>query len=426
MKTRLFVVTDISSCQPGLREPDDAQSLIRLLHYANDFDIEGLCATSNMGHGYVCRPEIIRDIVDAYEKDFPNLSKVDPAYAQPDVLRSTIQAGEAVAGPDISVEDCVLRGKLSDAAKHLISVVDRPDVRPLWIVVWGGTADLAQALHQVQLNRSPEDYERFVSKLRILAIADQDTTGKWIREKHPKLWYWLKSRSFRGIYRGGDISTCTYEWVENNLTRAKSALARLYPNYDGGDIWSRRLGPVRGMKEGDTPSWFGLVPNGLHLPEHPELGGWGGRAVEISAKYYEDAIDADLQSPEDPDPRMSTVYRWRPDFQADFLRRVGWAEGNGEPLQAILKAPLEPVQLEVGMGESITIDAAEYMPADGLRELSWILYPESSLARSENGSKLMVSISRDSQAKITSAIIRAAYGEQPQLIRYRRVFIAVR
>ena len=40
-KERLLVLTDIGN------EPDDAQSLVRLLTYANHFDIEGLVATTS-------------------------------------------------------------------------------------------------------------------------------------------------------------------------------------------------------------------------------------------------------------------------------------------------------------------------------------------------------------------------------------------
>lgn len=424
MKPRLFVLTDITSCESGVREPDDAQTLVRLLHYANDFEIEGLCATSNMGHGYVRRPELIHKIIDAYEHDFPNLSKVDSAFMRPEALRKTVYAGEAVAGPEISVENCVLSGKLSDAARHLISVVDKADTQPLWVVVWGGTADLAQALHSVEQTRNASEYERFAAKLRILAIGDQDTTGKWIRERHPSVWYWMKTRSYRGVYRGGDVSCCSYEWVAKNLTNAKSAMARLYPNYDGGDIWRKTLGPVRGVKEGDTPSWLGLIPNGLHLPEMPELGGWGGRAVKVNARHYEDAVDADLQAPEDPDPRMSSVYRWRADFQADFLRRVKWAEGSGEPLQGVLKSAYEPVSLEVERTKTVCLDAADFMPTDGLCELSWMPYPALPDRCEIAGSKLTIELPQNGQIGHSSLIIRGAYGHGPQLIRYRRVLIS--
>ena len=48
-KPRLVVLTDISSLTAGVAEPDDGQSLIRLMLHANELDIEGLVATSNLG-----------------------------------------------------------------------------------------------------------------------------------------------------------------------------------------------------------------------------------------------------------------------------------------------------------------------------------------------------------------------------------------
>ena len=41
-KPRHFVLTDIEN------EPDDAMSMVRLLVYANHFDIEGLAATTSI------------------------------------------------------------------------------------------------------------------------------------------------------------------------------------------------------------------------------------------------------------------------------------------------------------------------------------------------------------------------------------------
>jgi hypothetical protein len=41
-KPRVFVLTDIEN------EPDDAQSMVRFLTYANQFDVEGLVATTSV------------------------------------------------------------------------------------------------------------------------------------------------------------------------------------------------------------------------------------------------------------------------------------------------------------------------------------------------------------------------------------------
>jgi adenosine/AMP kinase len=45
------VLADIRSLTPGVAELDDAQSLISLTLYANEFEIEVLIATSNLWHG---------------------------------------------------------------------------------------------------------------------------------------------------------------------------------------------------------------------------------------------------------------------------------------------------------------------------------------------------------------------------------------
>ena len=76
LKPRLVVLTDIA---PGNVEPDDHESMIRLLAYADRFEMEGLIACSgynNSGHAYpVAWLDILKSTIDAYEKDAPNLMK---------------------------------------------------------------------------------------------------------------------------------------------------------------------------------------------------------------------------------------------------------------------------------------------------------------------------------------------------------------
>src|SRR5436309_1969609 len=100
-RTRLIVLTDISSLTAGVREPDDGQSLIRLLLYANDLEIEGLIASANMGHGQVVRPELIREALAAYARVRPNLLLHDPRYPPAEKLLERVKAGQPVAGPKV-------------------------------------------------------------------------------------------------------------------------------------------------------------------------------------------------------------------------------------------------------------------------------------------------------------------------------------
>ena len=48
---------------------------------------------------------------------------------------------------------------------------------------------MAQALWEVKHNRSREEIDAFVSKLRIYTISDQDNTAPWIHRMFPNLFY---------------------------------------------------------------------------------------------------------------------------------------------------------------------------------------------------------------------------------------------
>src|SRR5690349_19032877 len=80
-------------------------------------------------------------------------------------------------------------GRMTPGAELMVRAVDRPDPRPLWVTVWGGANTLAQALWYVRETRTPEEVERFVSKLRVYTISDQDDSGPWIRREFPTIHY---------------------------------------------------------------------------------------------------------------------------------------------------------------------------------------------------------------------------------------------
>ena len=67
-RARVIVLTDITN------EPDDEQSLVRLLVYANEFDVEGLIATTSVWLRDRVSPETIVGHVEAYGQVRANLS----------------------------------------------------------------------------------------------------------------------------------------------------------------------------------------------------------------------------------------------------------------------------------------------------------------------------------------------------------------
>ncbi|MAF11221.1 hypothetical protein CMK11_12285, partial [Candidatus Poribacteria bacterium] len=177
-RPRVLVLTDITN------EPDDEQSMVRFLCYANEFDIEGLVATTSCWLRDRVAPEQITERIDAYGTVRANLSAHADGYPAADELHRLTMTGISRYGME-GVGD----GMDSDGSRRIIAAVDDPDPRPLWICVWGGVNCLAQALWTVSETRTPVEVAEFVSKLRVYTISDQDDSAPWIRREFPSLFY---------------------------------------------------------------------------------------------------------------------------------------------------------------------------------------------------------------------------------------------
>ena len=177
-KLRVLVLTDIEN------EPDDAMSMVRLMTYTHQWDVEGLVATTSTHLRDRIAPQRIRDIVNAYGKVRENLLQHEKGYPETNYLLSIIKDGYPKYGMT-----AVGKGFDSPGSDWIISVVDKQDDRPVWIPIWGGANCLAQALWKIKMTRSAEELEKFVSKIRVYTISDQDDTGPWIRKNFPSLFY---------------------------------------------------------------------------------------------------------------------------------------------------------------------------------------------------------------------------------------------
>ncbi len=360
-KPRLLVLTDIGG------DPDDQQSMVRLMVTSNEFDVEGLVATSRLQHGTDVRPDLIRDIVNGYGQVRANLLLHRPGYPTKDFLLGKVKSGNPNFGTAAvgSAHD-------TEGSNWIVSVVDQADSRPLNVSIWGGSTDLAQALWRVRNDRTAAQLDAFVAKLRVHAIGDQDNTAPWILQNFPKLWYIRdlyapdKYQSpYRGMYLGGDTSIRNAAWVSTNVRTGHGALGALYPaSAPGSD----------GVKEGDTPSWFYFLPSGLHTPSQPGWGGWGGRFSGSGPHFASDALDAVGTETS----RRATVWRWRPAFQNDFQARMDWcvkpANGANHPPAAAVAGGLSRT---VAPGAAVTLDASGSTDPDGnARSYAWWWYRE--------------------------------------------------
>jgi len=309
------VLTDIGG------DPDDQQSMIRLMLYANEFEIEGLIASASGTPGElkkeITQPHLIRQIIEAYGKVLPKLRGHADGWPEAEQLLRCVKSGNPKRG-----RANIGEGHDTEASWFLIERIDAgtPE-RPLNISIWGGQTDLAQALWRVKHDRGPEGLADFVRKFRVYDISDQDGIADWMRSEFPSMFYILskaapgrdkREGTYRGMYLTGDESLTSRQWVEKHVL-SRGPLGELYPT----KTWTAP-NPHGCLKEGDTPSWFFFLPRGGNDPNDPSKPGWGGQYQREADGWYRD-----LPRTESFDPR-TTVSRWRPEFQADFARRMSW------------------------------------------------------------------------------------------------------
>jgi len=447
-RPRVFVLTDIEN------EPDDAQSLVRFLTYSNHFDVEGLVATTSIHQRDKTAARRIREIVEAYGKVRDNLEQHEPGFPTAAHLLSVVKEGLPAYGMQ-AVGD----GKDSSGSEALVAAVGRDDPRPLWVPVWGGPNVLAQALWKVRATRTPVQLERFVARLRVYTISDQDDSGPWLRKTFPGLFYitspgvgaggayhhstWsgISGDRFSGRFGGADFSIVDNPWLDVNIRR-KGPLGAQYPHTEY-------------LMEGDTPSFLYLINNGLGNPEHPDWGSWGGRYefyMPRTQKWlldpetrpiWSDAADEVLgQDGQWHTTNKATIWRWRAACQNDFSARMDWtirpyAEANHPPVPRLGHSD----QVTVKPGDRVDLSAEGSIDPDGnALSYEWFTYLEPgtfTMSNSRTGAPLKIENFDQVKAWFVApssgvwrqgslhVILAVTDHGTPRLTRYRRVIVNV-
>jgi hypothetical protein len=432
-RPRLLVLTDIGG------DPDDQQSMIRLLVHANEFEIEGLIASASGTPGELkerlTQPQLIRELIDAYEKVLPNLSRHASGFPTADALRATVKNGNPNRG-----RAAIGEGHDTEGSRWIISCADEADARPLNITIWGGQTDLAQALWRVRKDRGEAGLKQLQSRLRVFDIDDQDRIHDWLFAEFPDVFYVLSKApkgadkrlgAYRGMYLGGDESLTSLAWLDRHVRKGHGPLGALYPPR----TWTAP-NPNSALKEGDTPSWFFFVASGLGDPAHPEWGGFGGRYLTESRGLFRDAKDT---VGEVTDAR-ATVWRWRPALQNEFAARMDWCVAddfkeanhppaavlNGDTTRGILKLTAKP-------GATVTLSSAGSTDPDKHALTSrWFIYREPSLKvdgatlSAESGTTTRVNIPTAAVGAELHVVLALTDAGEPALTRYRRAIIQVR
>ena len=288
----------IVSTDAGGSDPDDLQSLVNLLLYADAFDLEGLISSPPKDG----RAADIHRVIDVYAKDYPRLVGVSPKYPAPDLLhRMTVQGAEDPA-PEAGFS------QPTAGARHLIARANAPDPRPLHVLVWGSLTDVAQALHD-----DPSIKER----IRVYFIASWNwkmdrAAVAYVDREHPDLWMIFSDETFKGWYSGGDQSEGygNRSFVTTHVA-GHGALGNYFASLRPDDGGGQRFG-VGEIKMGDTPSFAWLLRGSSDDPTKPS---WGGSYVRRPG-YRHGWTDRRI------DPRArETVSRYRRAYLDDFAAR---------------------------------------------------------------------------------------------------------
>lgn len=450
-KHRVIILTDIEA------DPDDTQSLVRLLLYSNEIDIKSIIATTSCWLKSKVNPESIKKVIQAYSKIEANLIKHDNAFPKAETLFPLVKQGL----PEYGMLG-VGNGKDSEGSDRIIKELENNDKRPLWISVWGGANTLAQALYKIKNTKTKKEQKRLISKLRVYTISDQDDSGIWIRNNFPDLFYIVSpgddysSATWNGInifIEGINNDKISNSWLAQNIQQNHGSLGAAYPD-------------VAWVVEGDTPAFLSLILNGLNNAEHPEWGGWGGRyelykpdfsktkegssIVTIAPetrKIWTNAIDHYIpyvtneygrsvkQDTTSFNDYKVTLWRWRDDFQNDFAARMDWCtklynDANHAPV-IVLKGP---EQITVKSGQGFDLDAFDTTDPDGDNfGFLWFNYPEAGTYKklikidgTENAHNAHIIAPKVDKEVTAHFILKVTDKGVPQLSSYKRIIVTIK
>ena len=439
LKPRLVVITDIA---PADVEPDDMESMVRLMAYADRFEIEGLITSV----GWNCDPypaewaEYLKRVIDAYRKDVPNLMKrsgqkkfksiikehrqqklgywPSPEYMEYRFARGSVHGGIKSIGKDNNTAGSNL----------LIRLADSKDPRPIYVAAWGGANTLAQAIWNVKETRGEEEAKKLARKFRLFTITDQDMQYSMRMNRAYSSHMWLR-REYQDDLQfiwdeGAWQEQCELgkrHWAKHQQQiQGKGALGKEYPDYKWG-------------VEGDTPSFLYVMPNGLNDPEAPRQTSWAG--------YHERGICADSlttawTSWQEPLRSISVGYKQRfyPDELNDFCARMQWADegrGNYNPEVIVNRQKgLHPIRIKAKAGQTVRLNASKSFDPDGDKlSFNWWQQPEIGTTKVtiDQASQSVANVRIPADATGEIHIVCEVHDDGPfRLVAYRRVIITIK
>ena len=475
-KPRTIITTD--------GEIDDVDSYIRMLLYANEFNIEGLVYSSSMWHykgdgkgtKVISEMEMTKkmygektdlrwpgttwmnDLLDAYEKVYPKLSTHAKGFPTAAHLKSLVKVGninfEGEMENDTEGSDFI-KAKLLDNT-----------TQPIYLQVWGGTNTIARALKSIEdkyknTNEWQNVYKKVCDKAIIYAILDQDATyKKYVAVNWPgiKVYYnskqfWCLAYPWKSAIPKEMYHLLQGKFMGEKIINNHGPLTKMYYSYgDGqkqagddehihGDLSKIKTGQWGSfeqydfLSEGDSPAFLHLINVGLDNLANPQYGGWGGRLKQskTNPNRWEDGEEVADFNP--ITQKMDLAYpqiRWLEALQNDFAARADWCiknyiEANHPPKILVAKN-----KISVTTGQTINLKAAATDPDKNKVNIFFWQYEEAGTSPEK---VIITAILNQAQIKIPATakrgdtfhiIVEGKDNGTPSLTRYQRVVLMVK
>lgn len=316
-KPRVFVFTDINNAGG---DPDDKQSLIHLLWYADELDILGIVPDRWKGGGYAASLEGI----ETYKKDYTRFRFEGKGYPNPDLIKERVFENEQIA-----IEAFIKEAKKAGD--------------PLYVLIWGQMLTFKKALL-----KAPE----IAGNIRVLTIGTGRKYGP--RDEVPGKDCDVVNWNGPGrneIYQ--DRRFDNMWWLENNWTYNGMFMGKGPTKMFGklskfGAMGAHIKHVVRHhpwaqyFRVGDTPTVLYLIDSN-HEPTQPEIASWAGLFYkpfpETRPNYFTDhpgKIPWDYAEPcnsweyleEMYAYNKSTMLKQRPKMYKALLRKLKSLYGN--------------------------------------------------------------------------------------------------
>ncbi len=440
-KPRIIVTSD--------GEIDDECSLVRLLLYANNMEIEGIITSSSQyhwqGHKWA-GDDWYAPYYKAYSEVYQNLVLHDKEYPSPEHLESITFLGNVESEGEMD--------KKTEGSQHIVKVLlDETDDRPIWLQAWGGTNTIARALKTIE-ERHPNEMPNVAKKMRFFFIWEQDATYQEYIKPHwgKYLIPTIVSDQFIAIFYHWkkylpkeQQDYFVANWMNENILKDHGALCGLYKAHDNGDFRS----------EGDSPAFLHAIPNGLQSTESPNWGGWGGRYTRVKGNTWLDPVlEKDYEYPEgrwytktawgrgrlkqeipnDSALRkyLRPIWRWADAFQNDFASRADWcikpfAEANHPP-KVVTK---NKNHIVMSPGRTLKLSAEGTTDPDGDKlTYRWWQYKEAGtyfgdidIQNADGPNATFISPKDAGEGIMIHIILEVTDDGTPQLTRYKRFVI---